>query len=50
MTANFSTERNNVLLQKEQPVQRLPIKESAILSKLEFCLIQVVKEVIKMNI
>ena len=47
--ANFSTESNNVLLQTEQSVQNLPMEESAILRKLEFCLIQVVKEVIKMN-
>ena len=47
--ANFSTESNNVLLQTEQPVQNLPMEEGAILRKLEFCLIQVVKEVIKMN-
>ena len=34
--ANFSTESNNVLLQTEQPVQNLPMEESAILRKLEF--------------
>ena len=44
--ANFSTESNNVLLQTEQPVQNLPMEESAILRKLEFCLIQVVKDAI----
>ena len=27
---NFSTESNNVLLQTEQPVQNLPMEESAI--------------------
>ena len=47
--ANLSTESNNVLLQTEQPVQNLPMEEGAILRELEFCLIQVVKEVIKMN-